>query len=105
MWAQNFRDGPDWVPAVVADQVGPLTFLVQLRSGEMWRRHIDSLRAGPDRPLPEETQRVSGQGEDGLSPLVENDSEHGTQNGPDAPLTVTAPPDSAPLQYGRVQRI
>ena len=37
-----------------------------------------------------------GQGEDELSPLVENDSEHGTQNGPDAPLTVMAPPDSAP---------
>ena len=50
VWARNFRDGPTWVPATIADQVGPLSYLVQLSDGGLWRRHIDHLRTGQDVP-------------------------------------------------------
>ena len=33
VWARNFRDGSTWVPATVSDQVGLLSYLVQLRNG------------------------------------------------------------------------
>ena len=42
--AKNFRPGPTWLPAVVTKQLGPLTFLVILRNGQQWKRHMDHLR-------------------------------------------------------------
>ena len=50
VWARNFRVGSMWVPAMVVDQLGPLSYLVQLKDGELWRRHLDHLRAGSDQP-------------------------------------------------------
>ena len=36
---------------MVADQIGPVLFLVQLPSGELWRRHIDHLRNSDSQSL------------------------------------------------------
>lgn len=43
VWERNFRDGPGWVSAVVSDRVGPVSYLVQLRNGDLRRRHVDHL--------------------------------------------------------------
>ena len=59
VWARNFRDGPKWISAVVSDRVGPLSYLIRLRDGEMWRRHIDHLRSGSDQPSDEDTHKSS----------------------------------------------
>ena len=67
VWARNFRDGSTSVPATVSDQVGLLSYLVQLRNGELWCRHVDHLRAvseGQPPPLdstdivPEENEEI-----------------------------------------------
>ena len=55
VWARNFRDGPKWIQAEVSDRIGPLSYLVKLPSGETWRRHIDHLRAGLDKPSDNDT--------------------------------------------------
>ena len=49
VWVRNFRDGPAWVSATIADRVGPLSYLVELPNGELWRRHIDHLQAGSEK--------------------------------------------------------
>ena len=46
VWARNFREGPRWVRAVVSDRSGPVSFIVILENGNLWRRHIDHLRLG-----------------------------------------------------------
>ena len=46
VWARNFREGPRWVRAVVSDRSGPVSFIVKLEDGNLWRRHIDHLRLG-----------------------------------------------------------
>ena len=43
VWARNFREGPHWVQGIVADRIGPLSYLVILPEGDLWRRHIDQL--------------------------------------------------------------
>ena len=55
--ARNLLPGSKWVPGVVIQQLGPLTFLVQVESGATWRRHIDHLQAhnGSDAPQPTAT--------------------------------------------------
>ena len=66
VWARNFRDGPKWIQAEVSDCIGPLSYLVKLPSGETWRRHIDHLRAGLDKPSDNDT-RVNIGSDTGMS--------------------------------------
>lgn len=51
VYAQNFAQGPRWVPGIVAEITGPCSYRVQLEDGRMWRRHVDQLR-----------NRVTGEG-------------------------------------------
>ena len=46
VWARNFREGPHWVQGIVADWIGPLSYLVKLPDVDLWRCHIDYLREG-----------------------------------------------------------
>ena len=41
--AKNLRPGAAWVPGLVVERVGPLTYLVQVDDGGLWKRHIDHL--------------------------------------------------------------
>ena len=51
--AKNFRSGPDWVPGVIVQQLGPLTYLVDVSNGRLWKRHVDHLKNYFSRhPLP-----------------------------------------------------
>ena len=45
--ARNYRDGPKWMEGVVVERKGPLSYVVQVNHGMLWRRHIDQLRNGP----------------------------------------------------------
>ena len=42
--ARNLRPGADWVPAVVVERLGPLTYLVETSERLLWKRHIDHLQ-------------------------------------------------------------
>ena len=42
--ARNYREGDEWVPGVVVERKGPLSYIIQTESGTLWRRHIDQLR-------------------------------------------------------------
>ena len=42
--ARNFRPGNKWMPGVLVDQKGPLTFIVRLDSGIQWKRHVEHIR-------------------------------------------------------------
>ena len=44
--ACNMHPGPDWVPAVVIERLGPLTYLVETTDHLLWKRHIDLLHEG-----------------------------------------------------------
>ena len=40
----NFATGPLWLPEVIAQVLGPLSYLCTLREGRRVKRHIDHLR-------------------------------------------------------------
>ena len=46
VWVHNFRDGLCWISGMVADRLGPLTYLIQLPDGTLWHRHMDHVRHG-----------------------------------------------------------
>ena len=44
--ARNFLKGPKWLPGVAAEVKEPLSYIVQMKNGTMWRRHVNQLRNG-----------------------------------------------------------
>ena len=91
VWARNFRDGPRWVQGVVADRVGPLSYLVHLPDGNLWWRHIDHLREG------REIAQSSIHGDDQPQPPDPDSVETGD---PPLPLTTEVPvptPSNGPV--------
>lgn len=46
--ARNLRPGAPWVPGVIVEQLGPLTYQVQVGGGLMRKRHVDYLRICSD---------------------------------------------------------
>ena len=56
-WALNFQGKPKWMPPVIENQLGPLTFTVPLNYGRVWKRHQDHLRER----RPDETESVGAE--------------------------------------------
>ena len=57
--ARNYSKGEKWVPAIVVAQTGPVSYTVQTKSDEIWRRHVDQLLSSTntsDEPDQVETQ-------------------------------------------------
>jgi len=50
---RNLRDGPRWLQGTVIEWKGPLSYLVQLASGTVWKRHVDHTLESVDSPLEE----------------------------------------------------
>ena len=50
---RNLRDGPCWLQGTVIEWKGPLSYLVQLASGSVWKRHVDHMLESVDSPLEE----------------------------------------------------
>ncbi len=42
--ARNWRPGPKWVPGVIVERLGPLSYRIRTASGVLWRRHVDHMR-------------------------------------------------------------
>ena len=41
---KNFGSGASWVVGVIVQRLGPVTYLVDVSGGRVWRRHIDLLK-------------------------------------------------------------
>ena len=48
---RNLRDGPRWLQGAVIKRKGPLSYLVQLASGTVWKRYVDHMLESVDSPL------------------------------------------------------
>ena len=104
--SRNLRNGPDWVPGVIVERLGPLTYLVQVSSGAFWKRHVDQLRTSVD-------DQVKMPGESGdplllpetyMPPVIESTNEGSAtlqpMNGHQPPCpSVSKPPRKLPLNY------
>ena len=51
--ARNFGSGNNWISGVIVRQLGPVTYLVNVSDGRVWKRHVDHLKElVPTRDLP-----------------------------------------------------
>ena len=75
---KNFRMGPTWLSGVIVQQLGPLTYLVEISAGKFWKRHVDHVKDYPSKGL--SSVPVSDQNEDDefSAPLVRTSREEHT---------------------------
>ena len=45
---RNLCAGDKWIPGTVMERTGPLSYLVQVARGQMWKHHINQLRQMDD---------------------------------------------------------
>ena len=49
---RNLRPGEAWIPGVVVRKLGPVSYLVDVGEGKVWKRHVDHLKVR-ELPTPE----------------------------------------------------
>ena len=49
----NLREGPSWIPGTIVGRNGPLSYVVQVKGEQVWKRHIEHLREVGDTPVEE----------------------------------------------------
>ena len=48
---KNLRPGSTWIPGMVTKQLGPVTFSITTDDGQVWKRHIDHVKALGDQTM------------------------------------------------------
>ena len=96
---RNMRDGPRWLLGTIVERRGPLTYLVQVASGAIWKRHVDHLLESVDSPqeehttsVPEELPRPSS------PPNLSTDALPSTVSANNAPTASTPVPEPEPVE-------
>ena len=70
---RNLRPGPDWIPGIVTEVLGPVTYLVDTDGGQGWKRHADQLKSWIV-PVPEVdlSAEPEGAGDSDTAPFPED---------------------------------
>lgn len=100
-----FINSQKWTPGVVVKRLGPVSYLIQLRDGSVWKRHSDHIRVWSDQPGKEQTERVreqSPQTDLGQTPTVIEDNTACTEpcNLPPESSEQVLPPEEGTVTEG-----
>ena len=83
-------------PATISDRVGPLSYLVTLRNGDVWRRHIDQLHVGVETPATEDS--IVSRDSDDFTPSIS-----GGNLPPSQEAIPMSPPPSSSASTGQLE--
>ena len=98
--ARNLRPGVPWVAGVIIERLGPSTYLVQVDTGQLWKRHLDHLRVRGDQLVSgQHTQPQDSEWNFAKSPEPPPPLE--TSRGPNAPTTSSG---AQPINHHYPQR-
>lgn len=103
--ARNYGGGPEWIPAMVVSQTGPVSCTVQTNDS-VWRRHLDQLLSTPS--MSSELS-PGGPSDERVAAVVATHTRAGVHcprdsctccrcsaNGTKAPIVASAPPGNLP---------
>ena len=48
VWARDFRGSTKWVSGIIIQSIGPVSYMIQLQDGQVWKRHVDHVRQRVD---------------------------------------------------------
>ena len=99
---RNVRPGMDWIPGVILERLGPVTYLVDVKNSQIWKRHADQIKSVAEPPFLEEAEsstdvQVGRSSSSATTAAPEQDDQDEEVIVPLIPPPVT-PPDSVPDQ-------
>ncbi len=98
---RNLHPGPDWIPGIIAEVLGPVTYVIETDEGQRWKRHADQIKNWIA-PAPQAELAPAAENADDDTPPLPQDPrvghcpvESGTPVEPPTGLEVTGhdPPD------------
>ena len=69
VWARDFCGSTKWLPGVVVQCIGPLTYMIQLNDKSLWKRHINHLQNRVESQVSVNTSAVTGTPESSVTPF------------------------------------
>ena len=94
IYAKNFGNGPRWLPGILQEAKGPVSFTAELEDGRIIRRHSDHLRIRTDVPI--ENRPVSREDLPMVADQEDEESEPLAVDSPDEPITPEPEPEPEP---------
>ncbi len=103
--ARNLRPGAPWIAGVVIERLGPLTYLVQVDNGQLWKRHLDHLRIRGDQLSAEGNPQAEESADWDFTNVQESATSSSPEGqGPPASTPSTADPPGSQRRYPQRQR-
>ena len=113
--ARNLRPGPKWIPGIIVHSLGPLSFLIETRDGQQWRRHVDHLKGvccdqdsendstrdddNWELPSAEQSSAPTPEGTESTESVPESDGAAEQPSGSDSPEEDNSSDDSESRRY------
>jgi len=94
---RNYRSGPKWITGTITDQLGPLSYQVQVFGDRSWRRHVDQILDAADSP-----RELSQSESDSVSPTLITPTPEPVLLHPQEPHSVLQPTPSVPAPLSPV---
>ena len=106
VFVRNRRDGPRWIRGSIIKTQGPVSYLVRVASGDVWRRHIDDIRDGCHSPQSMPSDRLDVEtSEDGANVFMPDLPQESLSSLDNQQATPEAPPVPSSQRYPqRVRR-
>ena len=106
VFVRNRRDGPRWIRGSIIRIQGPVSYLVRVSTGDVWRQHIDDIRDGCHSPQMMPRDRLDVEtSEDGANAFMPDLPQELSSPLDDQRATPEAPPVSSSQRYPqRVRR-
>ena len=91
---RNLRPGQNWIPGVIIEILGPVTYLVDVNKGQVWKRHADQLKSMSEKPYMSEDLTSDGNADS--APQHEDVHARDSSPEPEEVYLPITPPDSEP---------
>ena len=95
---KNFRTGPPWVPGIIVQQLGPLTYMIEVSAGKFWKRHVDHVKDYSSKGLSSapESPEADNNDDEFFAPLVGVPGKENYASSEGSNSSTTSAPDSDP---------
>lgn len=101
---RNFSQGPEWVPAVVTQPTGPVSYRAATSSGEVVRRHVDQMIKRAPSVIPLDVTSQADLQVPVVPAEVQDNSVATTPSNPSSPAPLPAAPLSLRSRSTRITR-
>ena len=93
---KNFCTGPTWVPGVIVQQLGPLTYMIEVSERKFWKHHVDHVKDYSSKKLYSALESLESDNNEDVeffTPMVRGSSEENNASSEESNTPTIISPD------------